>query len=85
MSSGPVTAELALPSGSTAAGAAAFFRGEFQKAGFAAVNLDGPLEDGRFVVSVPGAGGACQIEVQAVPLGSGVVARVLYGAGCPFD
>jgi hypothetical protein len=83
--SGPFTAELALPSGSTAAGAAAFFRSEFQKVGFPAVNLDGPLEDGRFVVSVPGSGGACQIEVQAVPLASGVVARVLYGAGCPFE
>jgi hypothetical protein len=84
-SSGPVTAELALPRGSTAARAAAFFRGELQKVGFAAVNLDGPLEDGRFVVSVPGAAGACQIEVQAVPMGAGVVARVLYGAGCPFE
>jgi hypothetical protein len=79
---GPATAELALPSGSTAAGAAAFFRSEFDKVGFVTVNFDGPLEDGSFVVSVPG---ACHVEVQTLPLGSGVVARVLYGAACPAE
>jgi hypothetical protein len=81
---GPTTAELALASGTTARDTATFFQGEFRKAGFAAV-LDGPLEDGSFVVSVPGLAGGCQIEVRVVPKGTGVVARVLYGAGCPFE
>jgi len=79
---GPFTAELVLPAGSTAPAAADFFRTSFQAAGFAAVNLDGPLEDGSFVVSVPG---NCQIEVRIAPLGGEVVASVLYGAGCPFE
>lgn len=80
--SGPATAELALPAESTAQAAADFFRTSFQAAGFAAVDVDGPLEDGAFVVSVPG---NCQIEVRLAPLGNQVVARVLYGAGCPFE
>ncbi len=82
---GPTTAELALLSGSNARDAALFFHTEFQKASFPTVNLDGPLEDGSFVVSVPGVPGGCQIEVRVVPKGTGVVARVLYGAGCPFE
>lgn len=80
--SGPMTAELALPAGSTASVTAGFFFTEFQKAGFAAVNHDGPLEDGSFVVSVVG---SCPIEVRVVPLGDQVVARILYGAACPFE
>ena len=80
--SGPATAELALPAGSTAATTAGFFFTEFQNAGFAAVNHDGPLEDGSFVVTVVG---NCPIEVRVVPLGDHVVARILYGAACPFE
>ena len=80
--SGPLTAELTLAAGSTAATAAGFFFSEFQKAGFAAVNPDGPLEDGGFVVRVVG---DCAIEVRVVPLGDQLVARILYGAACPFE
>ena len=82
---GPTTAELALPSGSIARDAALFFQMELQKAGFATVSLDGSLEDGSFVISVPSVPGGCQIEVRVGPKGTGVVARVLYGAGCPFE
>lgn len=80
--SGPLTAELALPAGSTVATTAGFFFSELQKAGFAAVNQDGPLEDGSLVVTVAG---NCAIEVRVVPLGDQVVARILYGAACPFE
>ena len=81
-----MTAELQLPAGAgTAMEIAQDFRAAFQQAGFAAVNLDGPLEDGSVTVSVPGFDGACRIEVQVVPLGSVVVARILYGADCPFE
>ncbi|MBI2781638.1 MAG: hypothetical protein HYX55_07585 [Chloroflexi bacterium] len=80
--SGSLTAELTLAAGSTAATAAGFFFTEFQKAGFAAVNHDGPLEDGSFVVTVTG---GCAIEVRVVPLGDQFVARILYGAACPFE
>jgi hypothetical protein len=83
---GPVTAELELPaSAGTAIEIARGFQVAFQQAGFAAVNLDGPLEDGSVTVSVPGSEGACRIDVQVVPLGSVVVARILYGADCPFE
>jgi hypothetical protein len=79
---GSYTAELALPAGSTAQLAADFYRTAFQAAGFTAIDVDGPLEDGSFVVAVPG---SCHIEVRIAPLGSEVVAFVLYGAGCPFE
>jgi hypothetical protein len=83
---GPVTAELQLPANAgTAIDIARDFQSAFQQAGFATVNLDGPLEDGSVTVSVPGPEGACRIDVQVVPLGSAVVARVLYGAECPFE
>lgn len=83
---GPATAELQLPASSgTAIEIATAFRAAFQQAGFATVNLDGPLEDGSVTVSVPGFEGACRIDVQVVPLGSIVVARILYGADCPYE
>ena len=83
---GPTTAELQLPAGSgTALEIARGFQVAFQQAGFPTVGLDGPLEDGTVTVSVPGLEGACQIQAQVVPLGSVVVARILYGADCPFE
>jgi hypothetical protein len=79
----PATAELQLSAGSgTSVDIAGRFRDEFQRAGFADVDLEGPLEDGSAIVSVAG---ACQIEVRVIPLGDGIVARVLYGAACPFE
>jgi hypothetical protein len=81
--SGPATAELQLPAGSGAAvDIAGRFRDEFQRAGFPELDLEGPLEDGSVIVSVRG---ACQIEVRVIPLGDVLVARVLYGAACPFE
>ena len=83
---GPVTAELQLPANAgTAIDVARVFETAFHQAGFAAVNLDGPLEDGSVTVSVPGPEGTCRIDVQIVPMGSVLVARVLYGADCPFE
>ena len=77
---GPFTAELALPAGSAANSAAEFFQSGLEVS-FTPVNVDGPLEDGSFVVSVVG---VCQVEVRVRPLGAQVVAQILYGAGCPF-
>jgi hypothetical protein len=81
--SGPATAELQLAAGSgTAVDVARQFHEELQRAGFARVDLEGPLEDGSAVLSVPG---PCHIEVRVIPLGDLIVARVLYGAACPFE
>jgi len=76
------SAELLLRAGSTAEAAAEFFRARFQAAGFASVDVDGPIEDGGFVVSVPG---DCQIEVRIAQRGDSAVASVRYGARCPFE
>lgn len=46
--------------------------------------VDGPLEDGSYVVDGARAGTLCQARVQAIPLGGIVRLTVLYGAACPF-
>jgi hypothetical protein len=78
----PATAVLQLPVAiGDAATAAAWIRDHLVPAGFASVNVDGPLENGGYTVSVVG---ACQIEIDVTPAGDTVVARILYGAGCPW-
>jgi hypothetical protein len=46
--------------------------------------VDGPLEDGSFVVDAARAGTLCVARVQVTPLGGVVRLTVLYGANCPF-
>ncbi len=49
-----------------------------------ATTVDGPLEDGSFIVDAARAGTLCVARVQATPLGGIVRLTVLYGAECPF-
>lgn len=44
--------------------------------------LNGPLEDGSFVLDAVGSGG-CRVQVRAAPLGSLTSLIVRYGAECP--
>ena len=78
---GPVSAELAIGSG-TAGGVAAFYRDYLEAEGFA-VTEDGPLEDGGIVVSGV-TGYPCRIAVTVRPAGGLLLATVMYGAACPF-
>ena len=80
----PVSAAFDLPA---AAGSAADVAGTFVDAlGVAgwSTTIDGPLEDGSFVVDGARAGTLCQARVQAIPLGGIVRLTVLYGSSCPF-
>jgi hypothetical protein len=80
----PVSGAFDLPA---AAGDPATVAGTFVDALGAAgwtPTVDGPLEDGSFVVDAARGGTACVARVQATPLGGIVRLTVLYGADCPF-
>jgi hypothetical protein len=44
--------------------------------------IEGPLEDGSYVVRFDGEGD-CRVHVTAAPLGSLTSITIMYGAGCP--
>lgn len=46
--------------------------------------VDGPLEDGSFVVDGARGGTLCVTRVQVTPIGGIVRLTVLFGADCPF-
>ena len=47
-------------------------------------SVDGPLEDGAFVVEGSRSYTPCRVEVRSTPLGGINRLTILYGAGCPF-
>lgn len=55
---------------------------QLERAMFTTEGLNGPLEDGSFVLDAVGSGG-CRIQVGAAPLGSLTSLIVRYGAECP--
>ena len=54
---------------------------ELERARYATEALNGPLEDGSFVLDMAGAGD-CRIQVSVAPLGSLTTVAVRYGAAC---
>jgi hypothetical protein len=58
-------------------------RGALQLSGMTA-SIDGPLENGSYVVSATGTPG-CAVQVTIEPLGTTIIETVLYGAACPFE
>jgi hypothetical protein len=55
---------------------------ELERATFPTEGLNGPLEDGSFVLDSTGPGD-CRVQVRAAPLGNLTSLTVRYGAGCP--
>jgi hypothetical protein len=53
-----------------------------ERASFSTEGLNGPLEDGSFVLDSTGADG-CRIQIAVAPLGSVTTITVRYGAACP--
>jgi len=79
--SGPVSATFAVE-GQEARAIVAWMRTELERAAYRIESLNGPLEDGGFVLESAGAGD-CRIEVVVAPLGSLTTVTVRYGAACP--
>lgn len=61
---------------------ASWMQTELERAMYATEALNGPLEDGSFVLDLTGKG-ACRIQVSVAPLGSLTTVAVRYGAACP--
>ena len=61
---------------------AAWMQTELERAAFRTEALNGPFEDGSYILELVGAG-ECRIEVAVGPLGGLTTVSVRYGAACP--
>ncbi len=77
----PVSGTFAL-AGQEARAVASWTQGELERAAYRTEALNGPLEDGSFVLESVGTEG-CRIEVAVAPLGGMTIVTVRYGAACP--
>jgi hypothetical protein len=78
---GPVSGIFTIE-GQEARGIAAWMQNELERSAYRTESLNGPLEDGGFVLeSVREAG--CRIEIVVAPLGGLTTLTVRYGASCP--
>jgi hypothetical protein len=61
---------------------ATWYQGALETATFSTVGLNGPGEDGGFVLDSVG-DGECRLQTTIAPLGDTTFVTVLYGAACP--
>ena len=61
---------------------AAWMQGALETATFSTVGMNGPFEDGAFVIDSVG-DGTCRVETRIAPLGDLTAITVRYGADCP--
>ena len=70
----------------TAGKAIATFTGQaLEGAGFTTEELNGPFEDGSFILESAGTAAGCMVRVTVKPLGALTTLTYLYGALCPHD
>ena len=81
---GPASANLVVD-GSDAKGIATGVQEALGAAGYKTKGLQGPLEDGSYVLDMTGSQADCQVQVIAAPTGGLTTITILYGAGCPHD
>jgi hypothetical protein len=68
--------------GAEARAVAAWMQTEFERAAYRTEALNGPFEDGSYILELAGTGD-CRIEVAVGPMGGLVTVSVRYGADCP--
>jgi len=78
---GPASARYAIGNGDPEA-IAAWMQAELETATFSTESMDGPFEDGGFVIESVGEAG-CRIQTTIAPLGDLTFVTVRYGADCP--
>lgn len=78
----PVSATFALEGGVDPRTVASWMQTELERAAYRTEALNGPFEDGSYVLDLAGAG-ECRIEVAVGPLGGLTRVSVRYGAACP--
>jgi hypothetical protein len=77
----PASARFAVAGGDPAA-IATWMQDALETATFSTLGLNGPAEDGGYVIDSTG-GGECRLQTTIAPLGDITFITVLYGAGCP--
>jgi hypothetical protein len=77
----PASGRFAVPGGDPGA-IATWMQEALESATFSTVGLNGPAEDGSFVLDSVG-DGECRIQTTIAPLGDTTSITVLYGAPCP--
>ena len=71
--------------GNVAKGVATSMQTQLEAAGYRTEGLDGPLENGGYVLDSVGSPDGCQVQVTAAPLGGVTTVTIMYGAACPHD
>ncbi|MDO8485577.1 MAG: hypothetical protein Q7S35_11625 [Candidatus Limnocylindrales bacterium] len=79
---GPVSATFALE-GTDPEAIVAWMQAQLEFASYTTQALNGPLEDGSFVLESIGPTSGCRVEVAVAPLGGLMTMTVRYGAACP--
>jgi hypothetical protein len=77
----PASGRSSVPGGEPQA-IATWFQDALEQARFSTVGLNGPAEDGSFVLDSVG-DGQCRVQMTIAPLGDMTFITVLYGADCP--
>lgn len=79
---GPASATLAVE-GVDAKTIATTLKTQLEAAGFTTEGLNGPAEDGGYVLESTGTPAGCQVQATVSPLGGLTLVTILYGAACP--
>jgi hypothetical protein len=79
---GPASAVLAVQ-GSDPRTIVGWMQSSLERATYSTDALNGPLEDGGYVLESIGTPPGCRVQVSIAPLGGLTTVTVLYGAGCP--
>jgi hypothetical protein len=77
----PASARYAIDGGDPAT-VASWYQDALEQATFSTTGMNGPGEDGGFVIESMGQGD-CRIQTTIMPLGGMTFVAVWYGAGCP--
>jgi hypothetical protein len=81
---GPASANLVVD-GLDAKGIATLLQTLLTQGGYETTGLQGPLEDGSYVLDMSGPPAGCKLQVTAAPTGGLTTLTILYGAACPHD
>lgn len=79
---GPASAVLAIQ-GTDAKTIAMTLQTQLEAAGYTTEALNGPAEDGGFVLESTGNAAGCKVKATVAPLGGLTLVTILYGAACP--
>ena len=78
----PASATLAVPT--AAAATTEWYRSALPKAGYSIESVNGPYENGGYVVDAVGASPDCRVQVSLARTGTTTTVTILFAAACPF-